>query len=150
MMLRFNAVATVCVRQLPEGLGRSPEVEASTRPPDSIQLSIEHSDSFGTSLIILELEMIEGRVLFQRFDLQVNQLKDFSFDGRDCIRNHLKFLQYHHGSRSHSEESTVEQSLRLTSASVGLLQLVYSAPPDKWVKGRFRLAKGCQAKFWTA
>jgi hypothetical protein len=57
-------------------LRRSCKLELYPRSPESIQLSVELSDSFGTSLIILKLGRVKRGLLFQRLDLQVNQLKN--------------------------------------------------------------------------
>jgi hypothetical protein len=70
------------------GLRRSFKLELYPRSPDSIQLSVELSDPFGTSLIILKLGRVKRGFLFQRLDLQVNQLKKLSFAAGGWVRHH--------------------------------------------------------------
>jgi len=40
---------------------------------------------------VLKLGRSQRRLLFEGLDLQVNQLKNFSFDGGGWVRNHVEF-----------------------------------------------------------
>jgi hypothetical protein len=76
-----------------EGLGRYGGLGLRFRPgsADSIKLFVKLPESFRASPEILKLERIQRRLLTQCRDLQVNQLKDFSFDGGGWLRDHIEF-----------------------------------------------------------
>jgi hypothetical protein len=76
-----------------EGLGRYGGLGCRSRPgsADSIKLFVKLPEFFRASPEILKLERIQRRLLTQCRDLQVNQLKDFSFDGGGWFRDHIEF-----------------------------------------------------------
>jgi hypothetical protein len=76
-----------------EGLERNGGMGFRCRPSSagSIKLSVKLAESLGASPEILKLGRIQRRLLTQCRDLQVNQLKDFSFDGGAWVRNHIEF-----------------------------------------------------------
>jgi hypothetical protein len=59
------------------------------RSADSIKLFVKLPESFRASPEILKLGRIQRRLLTQCRDLQVNQLKDFSFDGEGWFGIHI-------------------------------------------------------------